>query len=184
MAVVLRLNVVLAAIALIGVIAVVPCPPIPMRPRLDWIGALLSLVAVSAAVFGVIEGPELGWTDPLTVLGLVVGVVGGCLHRLGAARRAADVRPATLPPARAVGRHADVAVQFFAAFGFFFIVLQYLQFITGRSPFEAAIALLPLPFILMPSRARRRTSPNASAIAAWRRSDCCRWHSASACSAS
>lgn len=37
--------------------------------------------------------------------------------------------------------------------------LQYLQFVTGRSPLEAAIALLPLPFILLP------TARNAPKIA-------------------
>ena len=43
-----------------------------------------------------------------------------------------------------------ITVQFLAAFGFFFICIQYLQFVTGRSPLEAAIALLPLPFVLLP----------------------------------
>ena len=45
----------------------------------------------------------------------------------------------------------SVTAQFFAAFGFFFVVLQYLQFVVGRSPLEAALTLLPLPFLLLPS---------------------------------
>jgi fucose permease len=43
-----------------------------------------------------------------------------------------------------------ITVQFFAAFGFFFAAIQYLQFVTGRSPLESALALLPLPFVLLP----------------------------------
>jgi hypothetical protein len=43
-----------------------------------------------------------------------------------------------------------ITLQFFAAFGFFFVAIQYLQFVTNRSPLEAAIALLPLPFVLLP----------------------------------
>ena len=39
------------------------------------------------------------------------------------------------------------------------MVLQYLQFVTGRSPLEAALALLPLPFVLLP------TARNAPKIA-------------------
>jgi Na+/melibiose symporter-like transporter len=44
-----------------------------------------------------------------------------------------------------------MTAQFFAAFGFFFIVLQYLQFIVGRSPLQAALTLVPLPLILIPT---------------------------------
>ena len=46
----------------------------------------------------------------------------------------------------------SVTAQFFAAFGFFFVVLQYLQFVVGRSALEAALTLLPLPFLLLPQR--------------------------------
>ncbi len=47
-----------------------------------------------------------------------------------------------------------ITCQFLAAFGFFFVSLQYLQFVTGRSPLEAAVALLPMPFILLPTARR------------------------------
>ena len=43
-----------------------------------------------------------------------------------------------------------ITAQFFAAFGFFFIALQYLQFVVGYSPLRAAVALLPLPVVLIP----------------------------------
>ena len=43
-----------------------------------------------------------------------------------------------------------VLVQFFASFGFFFVVLQYLQFVVGTSPLEAAPPLLPLPLVMIP----------------------------------
>jgi predicted MFS family arabinose efflux permease len=43
-----------------------------------------------------------------------------------------------------------LTIQFFASFGFFYIVLQYLQYIAGRSPLQAAVALLPLPVVLIP----------------------------------
>jgi fucose permease len=41
-------------------------------------------------------------------------------------------------------------VQFFATFGLFFVVIQYLQFVVGRSPLGAAVALLPLPLVMIP----------------------------------
>jgi MFS family permease len=52
------LNVVLAAIALAGTLAIVPNSVDADRPRLDLVGALLSLVAVAGTVFGVIEVPN------------------------------------------------------------------------------------------------------------------------------
>ena len=55
----------------------------------------------------------------------------------------------------------SVTAQFFAAFGFFFVVLQYLQFVVGRSPLEAALTLLPLPFVLLPSARLRPAAGRA-----------------------
>jgi Na+/melibiose symporter-like transporter len=43
-----------------------------------------------------------------------------------------------------------VLVQFFATFGLFFVVIQYLQYVVGRSPLEAAVSLLPLPLVMIP----------------------------------
>lgn len=44
----------------------------------------------------------------------------------------------------------SVTGQFFAAFGFFYIILQYLQYVADLSPLQSAIALLPMPFVLLP----------------------------------
>lgn len=145
------LNVVLAAVALVGTIAVVPSSVDPDAPRLDIVGALLSLVAVAALVFGIIEGPERGWGEPLTVSGLALGalaVVAFVAWELRARQPMLDPRLFRL---RGFSAGAlTVTVQFFASFGLFFVVLQYLQFVVGRSPLEAALALLPLPLVMIP----------------------------------
>ena len=67
------LNVVLAAVALVGTLLVVPGSVDADPPRLDLLGGLLSLVAVAGIVFGIIEGAEHGWGDELAVTGLSVG---------------------------------------------------------------------------------------------------------------
>jgi hypothetical protein len=43
-----------------------------------------------------------------------------------------------------------VTVQFFATFGLIFVTIQYLQFVIGRSPLEAALSMLPLPLVMIP----------------------------------
>ncbi len=145
------LNVTLAAVAVVGVLAVVPSSVDPERPALDLVGATLSLVAVSTLVFGIIEGPSRGWADPVTLAALVTGVVAG-LGFIGWELRTTQpmLDPRLFRMRGFSAGSLTITVQFLAAFGFFFVCIQYLQYVTGRSPLEAAIALLPLPIVLLP----------------------------------
>ena len=75
--------------------------------RFDTVGSVLSALAIGGLVLGIHEGPEKGWTDPLTLVGLIVGIVGlARLRRLGAAprrsrcSRSACSPTAAWPPAR------------------------------------------------------------------------------------
>jgi Na+/melibiose symporter-like transporter len=43
-----------------------------------------------------------------------------------------------------------VTVQFFAAFGFLFLALPYLQLVMGFSPLEASAALVPMALVVIP----------------------------------
>ncbi|MFC0005535.1 MFS transporter [Micromonospora siamensis] len=145
------LNVVLAALALIGTLAVVPTSVDADAPRLDLVGGVLSLVAVSGLVFGIIEGPTRGWGDTLTVASLSAGLAAGVGFVLWELRRRDPMLDPRLFRIPAFGAGSlSITAQFFAAFGFFFIVLQYLQFVLEYSPLQAALALLPLPVVLMP----------------------------------
>ena len=155
------LNVAFATVGLIGTLAVVPPSVDENPPALDVVGALLSFVAISAFVFGIIEGPEQGWTDPLTLGALGLGVLAGIGFVLWELRLEHPLLDPRLFRLRGFSAGSlTLIVQFMSAFGFFFVVLQYLQFVTGRSPLEAALALLPLPFVLLP------TARNAPMIAA------------------
>ena len=146
------LNVTLAVLALIGTIAVIPTSREARPGRLDVPGALLSLVGVASLVFAIIEGADRGWTSAATLAAAgiaLVTLVGFVLRELTTPMPLLDVRLFRL---RGFGAGSlSVTAQFFAAFGFFFVVLQYLQFVVGRSALEAALTLLPLPFLLLPS---------------------------------
>ncbi len=145
-------NVALSAIALVGVFAVVPRSVDADPPALDVVGGLLSLVTVAALVFGIIEAPDRGWTDPVTFGTLALGLVAGALFVWWELRQKNPLLDPRLFRLRGFSAGSlSISIQFFAAFGFFFIVLQYLQFVTGRSALEAAAALLPLPFVLIPT---------------------------------
>jgi EmrB/QacA subfamily drug resistance transporter len=149
------LNLALAIVALMGTLAVVPPSVDEDPPALDIVGAILSLAAVTAFVFGIIEGPERGWSDPVTLGAIGLGITAGIAFVLWELRMKKPLLDPRLFRNRSFSAGAlTITTQFLAAFGFFFVALQYLQFVTGRSALEAAIALLPLPFIMLPTARR------------------------------
>jgi len=48
------------------------------------------------------------------------------------------------------GGSLSISVQFFAAFGFLFLALPYLQLVLGYSPLRAAASLLPMAVVVIP----------------------------------
>ena len=121
---------------------------------------MLSLVGLTALLFGIIEGPERGWTN-----GVVVGSFAVALVFLVGFIRWERVAPHPMLPLTffsdrrfSVGS-AVVTTSFFVMFGFFFLFSLYLQFARGYSPLEAGLATLPmaLTFIVV--------SPRSAALA-------------------
>lgn len=152
------LNVTLAVLALVGTLVFVPSSREIQPPRLDSLGALASLVGLVALVFAIIEGPERGWSNPLTVGAFALGVVSLFFFVVWELRTPEPLLDVRLFRMRGFSTGTlALTMQFFASFGFFYIVLQYLQYIAGRSPLQAALALLPLPVVLIPLA---RTAPH------------------------
>ena len=56
-------NLPIVAIGLLAGAFLIPDSRDPGAPRLDWIGALLSIVGLCALLYAVIEAPTHGWTD-------------------------------------------------------------------------------------------------------------------------
>lgn len=161
------LNAGLAALALVGTLARVPDSTEPHPPPVDVLGGVLALVGVGGVVFGIIEGPERGWSDPVTVGALVLGVAGVAAFVAWELGR----RQPLLDP-RLFGRRGfsvgslAITVTFFCWFGLLFAFLQYLQFVVGYSPLQAAVRLLPIPFVLLPTA---RLAPRLAARIGFRR---------------
>ncbi|MGY1810298.1 MFS transporter [Blastococcus sp. SYSU D00669] len=138
---------------------------------LDPLGGALALLGLGGLVYGLVEGPVRGWADRITLTALVGGLlvlaafVG---HELRAAHPLLDVRQFGHPDL-AIGS-AVVFVQFFAAFGVFFLVPQWLQYVHGLPPLQSALALVPVGLGVGPTA---RLSPvllrrvGARALAAW-----------------
>lgn len=144
------LNVVLAAIAAVAALRVVPEGRAEDRPPLDVVGGALSALALTAIVWSFIEAPRRGWGDGLVVAGFAAGVV------LGAAFVAYELRreqPMLDPrlfrrPGFSAGS-LSLLVQFFAMFGFIFVLIQFVQVVLGYSPLQAGLALAPMAVVLI-----------------------------------
>jgi len=141
----------LAALSCIGVIAVVPSTKSEEHVGLDPRGSMISAIGIGLLVLGIIEGPERGWTNPLTLVGLIGGViflVGFIWVELRTDEPLLD--PRLFSHRGFATGSASLFLQFFAMFGFFFVSLQFLQLVLGYSTFEAALALLPMSIVILP----------------------------------
>lgn len=145
------LNLVFATVGFIGVTVNVRNSKDESEHPLDVIGGLLSIAAVATLVFGIIEGPERGWDDSTTVTGLVAGSVLLTVFVLWELRAKHPLLDPRLFRIRGFSAGSlSIAIQFLAQFGFIFVGMQYLQFVGGFEPWQAALHLLPLPFVMLP----------------------------------
>ncbi|MGK5692884.1 DHA2 family efflux MFS transporter permease subunit [Streptomyces sp. URMC 128] len=143
--------------------------------RLDWAGALLSVVTVASVLWAVIEGPDRGWTSPAVLSAFAAGAL-----LLGAFIAWQRRSTAPMLPLR-IFRHRALAIGdalilagAFALIGTLFVVVQYLQFVLGYSAGQtglrlgpAALALLvagPLAGVLVPRIGLRTVSSAGLAL--------------------
>ncbi len=111
---------------------------------LDPFGAILSLVGIAALLFGIIEGPERGWSDSLVVAGFVIGGVMLVAFLAWELRARHPMLPLVYFRDRGFSTGtAIITFGFMVMFGFFFLITMYFQFVKGYSPLRAAIAALP-----------------------------------------
>jgi EmrB/QacA subfamily drug resistance transporter len=139
------LNVPVAAAALIAGFFLVPESRDPEPGAFDFPGAILSIAALGSLVYGVIEAPEMGWTDP-TILGCFGGFVA-----LTAAFIAWELRTAQPMLNLTFFRNprfsiasGGISLAFFSLFGAIFALTQFMQDAKGYSALEAGAAMTPL----------------------------------------
>ena len=139
------INIPIAALAIVGGLIIVPESRDPNPAPVDIPGAVLSISAITALVFAIIEAPARGWTDGLVVACFVAGGV------LAAAFVAWELRTphpmlnlAFFRNPRFSAGAGAIAIGFFAMFGMIFGLTQYLQFVQGYTPLEAGLRMIPV----------------------------------------
>jgi MFS family permease len=121
----------------------------------DLAGAFTSTAALLLLVYGVVEAPNRGWTDPVTVGLLVASVVLITSFVLIERRHPRPlVRLGILSSPSLVHANLAGAVMFGGYVSFQFVVTLYLQDSLGWSPLAMALGFLPAGLIVVASATR------------------------------
>lgn len=132
-------------------VAVVPHSREHHVGRFDTVGSILSALAVGSFVLGVHEGPEHGWTEPLTLLGLVVGVASAVGFVVWERRHENPLLDVRVFRNRTLSVGAiSLTIIFAILMALFLVLVQFLQAVLGYSAIGASAALLPVAIVMMP----------------------------------
>jgi EmrB/QacA subfamily drug resistance transporter len=115
--------------------------------RLDFAGALLGALALSGSVFAVTEEPSRGWST-LVVGSLAVGVLGAMAFLAREAQARAPMLPLSLFRERnfTIGNLATLT-SYLGLGGVIFLLPVFLQQVSGYTPVQAGLALLPVTLL-------------------------------------
>ncbi|MFI7339340.1 MFS transporter [Streptomyces sp. NPDC050085] len=138
-------NIPVAVIGLVAVLALVPESKNPQGDRPDMLGALLSTIAMTGIVYAIISGPDKGWTSATTLTSAAIGLL----------VMAAFVTWELRVPYPMLDMHffrnqkftGAVSGAILVAFGMggsLFLLTQHLQFVLGYEPLEAGLRTAPL----------------------------------------
>jgi len=136
------------------------------RPgRFDVVGAVTSTAGIAAVVYGFIRAASDGWSDSLTMVAFVAGVV--LLTGFFAIELRANQPIVPLRLFKNRNRAAAYAARLFLVagmFGMFFFLTQFLQDVLGFSPLKAGLAFLPMTAgLFVAAQAAARLLPKVGA---------------------
>ncbi|MEP7055598.1 MAG: MFS transporter [Actinomycetota bacterium] len=147
---VFSINLPLVVITLVAGRFLVPDSRDPRQTPLDPVGAGLSIVGLTALLYAIIEAPVYGWGDSLIVASFAVAVVVLLafgwweLHTTDPMLDLRFFKNRTFS-----GGALAITLNFFALFGAFFMLTQYLQFVHGYTPLQAGVRTLPMAAVMM-----------------------------------
>ena len=122
----------------------------PGHAALDPLGAVLSIAALGALLWAIIEAPGKGWGSTPIVAGFVIGgalLVCFFAWELHTTHPMLDMRFFENP--RFSAASGAITLTFLALFGTLFLLTQYLQSVLGYSTVKAGAVLLPQAAAMM-----------------------------------
>jgi len=120
----------------------------PGTRRLDWPGQATAALAITALVYGIIEGGVTSFTDPKVMVALSTAVVGAVAFVMVERRSADPMLDLTLFRSPAFTATTLIAmISFLGLIGFFFALSLYLGIVQQLSTLEAAYRLLMVTMV-------------------------------------
>ena len=143
-------NLPIVAVALVAGGILLPKSSDPSHPKLDLVGASLSITGLLALVYAIISGPLQGWGSA-RILGFfaVAAVLLGAFAYWESHSAHPMLNLEFFKNPRFSAASSGLMLIFFAMFGATFLLTQYLQFVIGYSPLRAGTALLPWAGIML-----------------------------------
>lgn len=133
-----------AAAALVAGWLLLPTSLHPDEAGIDPVGAALSVVGVTGLLYGFIQAPDAGWTSAPILGAFVVGVIGLVAFVSWERRHSHPMLDLAFFSERRFSFGAlSIAAAYFALFGMYFLLTQYLQLVRGYSPLAAGLYALP-----------------------------------------
>ncbi len=112
--------------------------------RLDPIGTGLLVATLTALLFGLVEGRDMGWASVPVLTGFAVAIIAGAAFVAHALHTDAPLVDPRLFRLRAVRTGTlGVAAAFLGMFSLFYLNAQYLQYAKGFSALATGLAILP-----------------------------------------
>jgi MFS family permease len=136
------LPVVLVAVAAVMSVRHVPNSREHSEHPFDTIGSVLSALAIGGLVLSIHEGPERGWTDPLTMTpGVLVGLVALLAFVVWKRLRREPLLDIDVFRDRGLASGSLALLIVFAVmFGIFLVLFPYFQAVLGWSALTSAVA--------------------------------------------
>ncbi|WP_406382947.1 MFS transporter [Streptomyces sp. NBC_00117] len=139
------INIPVAVIGLIAVLALVPESKNPLGDRPDLVGALLSTVGMTGMVYAIISGPQHGWTSAHVGFSALVGLVvlaAFVVWELRIPYPMLDMH--FFRNQQFTGAVAGAILVAFGMGGSLFLLTQHLQFVLGYGALEAGLRTAPM----------------------------------------
>jgi DHA2 family multidrug resistance protein-like MFS transporter len=138
------LNVPVAMVGLVAVIALVPESRAARRPAIDGIGVILSAVGLVALMYGIVEAGDNGWLTAGAIGSTVAGLVLLAAFLVWERRVREPLVDVSLFSSRSFSWGVVcTALGVFGLFGVLFALPQYFQAVGGLDPQGSGFRLLP-----------------------------------------
>ncbi|AJC57081.1 MULTISPECIES: MFS transporter [Streptomyces] len=138
-------NIPVAVIALVAVLALVPESKSRGGERPDVLGALLSMVGMVGVVFAIISGPVTGWLSGQVLISAAVGIAGLALFAFWELRIPHPMLDMHFfRNRRFIGAVSGGILVAFGMGGSMFLLTQHIQLVLGYGPLDAGLRMAPL----------------------------------------